>query len=175
MTQSDLLVINKTDLADAVGADLKVRACNATYNRDMQRAICKTEFCQVRTLGVDPRVRAFPWLSLNNCGPRPDARLLRAHVGRSGHYRLFRHQARYRSSSRAAEHSWQVMERDAAKMRGAGAVVFSQAKHGVGVDEIVSHILRAWQTAAAGTPRRTNLNGRQREDETSLERGSSGN
>ena len=42
---------------------------------------------------------------------------------------------------------WQVMERDAAKMRGMGAVVFSQAKHGVGVDEIVSHVLSAWEHA----------------------------
>ncbi len=63
ITQSDLLVINKTDLAAAVGADLK------------------------------------------------------------------------------------VMERDTLKMRGAGPFVFAQVKHGKGVDEIVAHILHAWQHA----------------------------
>jgi urease accessory protein len=67
ITQSDLLVINKTDLAAAVGADLK------------------------------------------------------------------------------------VMERDTLKMRGAGPFVFAQVKHGVGVDEIISHIVHAWQHAS-GTP-----------------------
>ncbi|MBC8096896.1 MAG: urease accessory protein UreG [Akkermansiaceae bacterium] len=61
ITQTDLLVINKTDLAEAVGADLK------------------------------------------------------------------------------------VMERDTRKMRGNGPFVFAQVKHGVGVDEIISHILHAWQ------------------------------
>ena len=61
ITQTDLLVINKTDLAEAVGADLK------------------------------------------------------------------------------------VMERDTKKMRGNGPFVFAQVKHGVGVDEIVSHILHQWQ------------------------------
>src|SRR5882724_5763198 len=61
ITQSDLLVINKTDLASAVGADLK------------------------------------------------------------------------------------VMERDTRKMRGDGPFVFAQVKHGVGVDEIVAHILHHWQ------------------------------
>jgi urease accessory protein len=61
ITQTDLLVINKTDLAEAVGADLK------------------------------------------------------------------------------------VMERDTKKMRGSGPFVFTQVKHGVGVDEIVEHILHHWQ------------------------------
>jgi urease accessory protein len=61
ITQTDLLVINKTDLAEAVGADLK------------------------------------------------------------------------------------VMERDTKKMRGSGPFVFAQVKHGVGVDEIVRHILHHWQ------------------------------
>lgn len=61
ITQTDLLVINKTDLAEAVGADLK------------------------------------------------------------------------------------VMERDTKKMRGNGPFVFAQVKHGVGVDEIVGHILHQWQ------------------------------
>jgi urease accessory protein len=63
ITQSDLLVINKTDLAVAVGADLK------------------------------------------------------------------------------------VMESDTKKMRGAGPFVFAQVKHGVGVDEIIGHILHSWQHA----------------------------
>jgi urease accessory protein len=63
ITQSDLLVINKTDLAAAVGADLK------------------------------------------------------------------------------------VMERDTLKMRGVGPFGFAQVKHGNGVDEIVDHVLHAWQHA----------------------------
>jgi len=63
ITQSDLLVINKTDLAAAVGADLK------------------------------------------------------------------------------------VMERDTLKMRGEGPFVFAQVKHGVGVEEIIGHIIHAWQHA----------------------------
>jgi urease accessory protein len=63
ITQSDLLVINKTDLAAAVGADLK------------------------------------------------------------------------------------VMERDTRKMRGDGPFVFAQVKHGVGLKEIVGHVLHAWQHA----------------------------
>lgn len=61
ITQSDLLVINKTDLAQAVGADLK------------------------------------------------------------------------------------VMERDTKKMRGDGPFIFAQVKNGVGVDEIIAHIVHAWQ------------------------------
>ena len=40
-----------------------------------------------------------------------------------------------------------VMDRDAKKMRGTGPVVFAQVKHGVGVPEIVDHILHAWQHA----------------------------
>jgi urease accessory protein len=63
ITQSDLLVINKTDLAQGVGADLK------------------------------------------------------------------------------------VMERDAKKMRGDGPFVFAQAKHGVGIDEIIASTAHAWQHA----------------------------
>jgi len=63
ITQSDLLVINKTDLAAAVGADLK------------------------------------------------------------------------------------IMERDTKNMRGDGPFVFAQVKHGVGLDEIVGHVLHAWQHA----------------------------
>jgi urease accessory protein len=63
ITQSDLLVINKTDLANAVGADLS------------------------------------------------------------------------------------VMERDARAMRGDGPFLFAQVRHGVGLDEIVHHVLHAWQHA----------------------------
>jgi urease accessory protein len=63
ITQSDLLVINKTDLAEAVGADLK------------------------------------------------------------------------------------VMERDAQKMRGDGPFVFAQVKNGVGMKEIIDHVIHAWQHA----------------------------
>ena len=36
-----------------------------------------------------------------------------------------------------------VMERDSRKMRGEGPFVFAQVKHGVGVDQIVAHILQA--------------------------------
>lgn len=38
-----------------------------------------------------------------------------------------------------------VMERDAKKMRGDGPFVFAQVKHGVGVDEIIAHIIHAWE------------------------------
>jgi urease accessory protein len=65
ITQSDLLVINKTDLAAAVGADLK------------------------------------------------------------------------------------IMERDTKKMRGTGPFVFAQVKHGLGVGEIVAHVIHAWQHACS--------------------------
>jgi urease accessory protein len=39
----------------------------------------------------------------------------------------------------------EVMERDTKKMRGSGPFIFAQVKHGVGVDEIVGHILHHWQ------------------------------
>src|SRR6266498_5817043 len=42
----------------------------------------------------------------------------------------------------------EVMGRDTRKMRGDGPFVFAQVKHGVGVDEIVRHVLHAWQHAA---------------------------
>ena len=42
-----------------------------------------------------------------------------------------------------------VMERDARLMRGRGPVIFAQVRHGVGVDDIVSQVLHAWQHAAA--------------------------
>jgi len=63
ITQSDLLVINKTDLAEGVGADLK------------------------------------------------------------------------------------VMEHDTKRMRGSGPFVFAQVKNGVSVDQIIDHIIHAWQHA----------------------------
>ncbi len=40
-----------------------------------------------------------------------------------------------------------VMARDSKKMRGPGPFVFAQVKHGVGVDEIIDHIIHAWQHA----------------------------
>lgn len=40
-----------------------------------------------------------------------------------------------------------VMARDSKKMRGDGPFVFAQVKHGVGVDEIIDHIIHAWQHA----------------------------
>ena len=40
-----------------------------------------------------------------------------------------------------------VMERDTRKMRSNGPFVFAQVKHGVGVDEIVAHVLHARQHA----------------------------
>ena len=45
----------------------------------------------------------------------------------------------------------QVMDRDARAMRGDGPFVFAQVKHGVGVDEIIAHIIHAWQHAT-GVP-----------------------
>ncbi len=41
-----------------------------------------------------------------------------------------------------------VMEQDTKKMRGSGPFVFAQVKHGVGVDEIIAHVVHAWQHAA---------------------------
>jgi len=40
-----------------------------------------------------------------------------------------------------------VMERDTLKVRGNGPFVFAQVKHGVGVEEIIAHIIHAWQHA----------------------------
>ncbi|KAJ6821609.1 urease accessory protein G [Iris pallida] len=40
-----------------------------------------------------------------------------------------------------------VMERDALRMRDGGPFVFAQVKHGVGVEEIVNHILQSWEMA----------------------------
>ena len=40
-----------------------------------------------------------------------------------------------------------VMARDSKKMRGEGPFVFAQVKHGPGVDEIIHHVVHAWQHA----------------------------
>jgi len=37
-----------------------------------------------------------------------------------------------------------VMERDARKMRGDGPFLFTQVKNGLGVDEVITHVTRAW-------------------------------
>ena len=42
-----------------------------------------------------------------------------------------------------------VMERDARKMRGSGPFVFAQIRHGPGVDQIVNHVIHAWQHSCA--------------------------
>ncbi len=44
-----------------------------------------------------------------------------------------------------------VMERDTRRMRGSGPFVFAQVRNGVGVDEIVSHLVHAWQHAVGVT------------------------
>jgi len=41
-----------------------------------------------------------------------------------------------------------VMQRDSAKMRGAGPVLFTQITNDVGVDDVVSRVLEAWKRAA---------------------------
>ncbi|KAG8069212.1 hypothetical protein GUJ93_ZPchr0005g14520 [Zizania palustris] len=46
-----------------------------------------------------------------------------------------------------------VMERDALRMREGGPFVFAQVKHGVGVEEIVNHILQAWEIATSNKRR----------------------
>gem|GEM_PF-2598329 len=38
-----------------------------------------------------------------------------------------------------------VMARDAQRMRGVGPFLFAQVRNGVGVPEIIEHILHAWQ------------------------------
>src|SRR5687768_4169037 len=44
-----------------------------------------------------------------------------------------------------------VMERDAKKMRGDGPFLFAQVKNDHGVDEVVSHVTRAWEEAIQST------------------------
>jgi urease accessory protein len=45
----------------------------------------------------------------------------------------------------------EVMARDSKLMRGSGPFVFAQVKHGLGVGEIVGHVLHAWQHASGVT------------------------
>jgi urease accessory protein len=45
----------------------------------------------------------------------------------------------------------EVMRRDTVAMRGGGPFVFAQVKHGVGVEEIISHIIHNWQHATGVT------------------------
>jgi urease accessory protein len=40
-----------------------------------------------------------------------------------------------------------VMERDTLRVRGSGPFIFAQVKHGVGVEEIIAHLIHAWQHA----------------------------
>ena len=40
-----------------------------------------------------------------------------------------------------------VMAHDSKKMRGSGPFIFAQVKHGVGVHEIIAHLLHDWQHA----------------------------
>uniref|UniRef100_A0A803QWU5 Urease accessory protein G n=1 Tax=Cannabis sativa TaxID=3483 RepID=A0A803QWU5_CANSA len=47
----------------------------------------------------------------------------------------------------------EVMKRDALRMRDGGPFVFAQVKHGVGIGEIVNHILQDWE-ATTGKKRR---------------------
>ena len=44
-----------------------------------------------------------------------------------------------------------VMERDAKKMRGDGPFLFTQVTNGVGVDEVIEHVLSAWTAAVRGS------------------------
>lgn len=46
-----------------------------------------------------------------------------------------------------------VMDRDARKVRGDGPFVFAQVKYGEGVDEILAHIIHAWQHASGAEHR----------------------
>ena len=49
--------------------------------------------------------------------------------------------------AQAVDADLKVMERDTKRMRGDGPFVFAQVKNGVGVDEIVAHIIHSWQHA----------------------------
>jgi len=40
-----------------------------------------------------------------------------------------------------------VMERDSKKMRGGGPIVFAQVKNGLGIDEIIDHVVHSWPHA----------------------------
>jgi urease accessory protein len=41
----------------------------------------------------------------------------------------------------------EVMKQDSQKMRGSGPVVFAQVKHGHGMEDIIHHVIHAWQHA----------------------------
>ena len=43
-----------------------------------------------------------------------------------------------------------VMGRDSAKMRDHGPFIFAQVKNGLGVPEIASHVIAAWEAATGG-------------------------
>jgi urease accessory protein len=49
--------------------------------------------------------------------------------------------------------SLEVMARDATAMRGDGPFVFAQARHGVGLDAIIEHVLGAWRSQSGASPR----------------------
>lgn len=40
-----------------------------------------------------------------------------------------------------------VMERDSLRMRDGGPFIFAQVRHGVGIEDIVDHVLHAWEVA----------------------------
>ncbi len=52
-----------------------------------------------------------------------------------------------------------VMERDSRKMRGTGPFVFAQVTNGVGVSEVIEHVIKTWQQSltAAGTGREAQI------------------
>jgi urease accessory protein len=49
--------------------------------------------------------------------------------------------------ARAVGADLKIMERDAKKMRGDGPLIFAQVKHGIGVEDIIGHVIHAWQHA----------------------------
>ena len=49
------------------------------------------------------------------------------------------------------------MERDARKMRGDGPFIFTQVTNGVGVEDVVSQIITAWQKALEPTEPQTRV------------------
>jgi urease accessory protein len=50
-----------------------------------------------------------------------------------------------------------VMERDSKRMRGDGPFLLAQIKHGIGVEDVVAHVLHAWQHALGVTHSHTAL------------------
>jgi urease accessory protein len=49
------------------------------------------------------------------------------------------------------------MERDARKMRGDGPFLFTQVTKGVGVQQVVTHLLASWRQATITNARRVSL------------------